>query len=125
MIHFLAVGLGGFVGAIARYGLSSLVQSRLGGDFPAGTLLVNVLGCFLAGALWTLVEERNLFSENARLFAGVGLLGSMTTFSTFGQETVALLREGELRFALLSVALNVAVGLVGVVLGHGAARLAS
>ena len=121
-MHVLLVGVGGFVGAALRYALSSFVHARYAGAFPAGTLLVNVLGCFLAGALWTLVEERELLSEGARLLVGVGLLGSLTTFSAFSQETFALLRDGELRFALLSVGANLAVGLLAVALGHTLAR---
>jgi CrcB protein len=125
VIKLLVVGLGGFVGAVLRYALSSFAQDRYGGGFPLGTLCVNVIGCFLAGALWTFFGDRELLAPNTRLFLGIGLLGSLTTFSAFGVETVGLARDGELPLALLSVAGNVVLGVAAVLLGHGAMRLAS
>jgi len=121
MTNLIAVWLGGGFGALARYGISGLVQGRFGQTFPAGTLAVNVLGCLLAGAMMGLLEERPLFAPGTRLFLTVGFLGGFTTFSTFGYETVELLRGGESRFALLSVALNVLLCIGAVVLGRAAA----
>ncbi len=122
MTPWLAVGFGGFFGAIARYGLSNLIHRRFGETFPGGTLAVNMLGCLLIGALWTLVEERDFFSPSARLALGVGFLGSLTTFSTFGHETVELMREGQTRMALFSVGANLVLGLVAVLAGRGLVR---
>jgi CrcB protein len=122
VIKLLIVGAGGFLGAISRYALSGLVHRHVPGSFPIGTLCVNLIGCFLIGALMTLVQDRKLFTPEARLLFGVGFLGSLTTFSTFGYETVELLRSGESRLALLSVVANVVFGVAGVILGRFAVK---
>ena len=119
--QILIVGVGGAIGAVARFGVHSYTQRSLEA-FPFGTLIVNVVGCLILGALMLLVEERPDFSPTVRLFLGVGLLGSFTTFSTFGVETIDLLREKEHLLALLSVAGNLGVGLAAVLLGRGLAR---
>jgi len=120
--RLLIVGAGGALGAMARYGLSTWV-ARSFERFPAGTLVVNVLGCFLIGVFMALVEEDRFFSQNVRLFATIGLFGGLTTFSTFGHETIELMRDQETKLALLSVALNVALGLGAVLLGRAVAKL--
>ena len=124
MVEVLVVGGGGFLGAIARWKLSGLVQGQVTNGFPAGTLAVNLAGCLAIGVVMTLVEDRQLFSPQTRLLVTVGFLGSLTTFSTFGHETFELLRGGETRLAILSVAANVVLGLAGVLLGRGLVRLA-
>jgi fluoride exporter len=118
MIKILAVGLGGFVGAIARYGLSGLAHRVSGGGFAWGTLLVNVLGCLAIGYLAGTIEARQPFSPQVRLFLLVGILGSLTTFSTFGHETFTYLESGALWLACMNILLNVALGLSSVVLGR-------
>jgi CrcB protein len=123
MLKILVVGLGGFVGAVSRYGLSGLVHRHYRGAFPLGTLTVNVLGCLVIGVLMALVEDRQLFSPNARLFLLIGLLGSLTTFSTLGHETFDLLRDSQFGLALWNVAGNMVLGLVAVGVGRIAARL--
>jgi CrcB protein len=119
----LVVGLGGFLGAVLRYVLSSLVHERFAGAFPLGTLAVNVLGCLGIGVAWTLIDARGLLSPDARLFVSVGVLGGLTTFSTFGLESVFLWREGEEALALLSIGANVVLGIGAVLLGRAAAQL--
>lgn len=116
-MNFLAVGLGGFVGAIARYAISGILQNRFPGFRPAGTLVVNLLGSLLIGFLMAIVISRPNFSHTARLFLITGILGSLTTFSTFGYETVELLREQEYRGALWNILSNLVVGLLAVGLG--------
>lgn len=123
MIKLLIVGAGGFLGAISRYALSGIVHRWVPGAFPIGTLCVNLIGCFLIGALMTLVQDRKLFTPEGRLLFGVGILGSLTTFSTFGYETVELMRGGESRMAFLSVAANVVLGVAGVILGRFAVKV--
>ena len=122
MLELLAVGAGGFFGAIARYTASGLVQRVAGGSFPAGTFIVNIIGCLCIGVIMGLVETRSSLSPHWRLFLIVGLLGSFTTFSTFGYESVELLRSGALRMALLYVVGSAAVGLLLVVLGRSVVR---
>jgi CrcB protein len=116
-VNLLAVGMGGALGALARYGLSGLAHRLYSGDFPLGTLAVNVLGCVAIGALAWMVEDRQMFGPEARLFVRIGFLGSLTTFSTFGHETFELLRDAEWLPALANVGANVLLGLTGVALG--------
>jgi len=116
MYYLLAIGLGGFLGAVSRYLLSTWVQ-RLG-SFPFGTLAVNVLGCFAIGMLWALAREREEFSPNVQAFLAVGFLGSFTTFSTFGLESLNLLRNDHLAQVGASIIANVTLGLLAVALGR-------
>lgn len=125
MRHVLLAGCGGFVGAAARYWLGGIVHRQLGAAFPYGTLLVNVSGCFVIGALGAVSEERLVFSPGARVFWMIGVLGGYTTFSSFGYETMALLREGSSAFALANVAAQVALGLAAVWCGAALARALS
>jgi len=121
--QLITVGLGGFIGAIARYSISGFVHRYYKGDFPAGTLVVNILGCFIIGILMYLMEYRQFFSPNVRLFCTIGILGALTTFSTFGYETFELIKESSIYFALLNVAMNVLLGLMAVIIGWTLARL--
>jgi fluoride exporter len=117
MTELLAVGAGGFVGAVLRYWVAGTVQRWSGGVFPHGTLAVNVLGCLLMGAVMGLVEYRQFFGPHARLLLTMGFLGGLTTFSTFGYETFMLLRDNEYVSALANVVLNVVACTVAVALG--------
>ncbi len=122
MAHLLVVGIGGFIGSVLRYWLAGFVHRWAQDAFPAGTLVVNVLGCFALGAVMYLVEYREFFRAELRLFVTIGLLGGFTTFSTFGYETFALLRDSEHLQALASVAANVIVGTAAVAGGWTAAK---
>ncbi len=119
LINAALVGTGGFIGAIARYGLSGLVQrSAALSSFPYGTLAVNMLGCLLIGVAVGLVDSRQMFGPDFRLFALIGLLGGFTTWSTFGYETFALLRDADYLRAMLNVAAHVVLGLALVWAGY-------
>ena len=124
MTKLLIVGLGGFIGAVARYGLSGLVHRLLNTSFPYGTLAVNVAGCLAMGGVVYLVEDRAMLSPEARLFVAVGILGALTTFSTFGYETFELLADRQWWLAGLSVAGNMVLGLGAVWLGRTILRAA-
>ncbi len=116
--NFLLVGLGGFVGAVARFKLSGLVLHHTADwRFPLATFLVNVAGCVTAGVLAGLIQKHDLFNPDLRLFLFTGLLGGFTTFSAFGLETVQLLQRHEPLIALLNVALSVGVGVGALWLG--------
>ena len=123
---WLAVGIGGFLGAIARYqiceSLSQWCEQRFGRPYPLGTFAVNVLGCLLIGLLITVVLEKRL-SENTQKLLITGGLGSLTTFSTFGLDAVNLFREGKAVLAMGYVAANLVIGLLAVLAGLGIARL--
>ena len=122
MTHALLVGLGGFVGSLLRYWLSGAVQRWAQDSFPAGTLVVNLLGCFTIGAVMSLVEYREVFSPEWRIFLTIGLLGGFTTYSTFGYETFALLRDNQVTTALYSVMAHVLLGTAAVAAGWMVAK---
>ncbi len=94
MTQVMAIAIGGAVGSVLRYWLSTLVYALAGRGFPYGTLVVNVLGCLVMGALFVLLVER--MGENTLLRAGllIGVLGGFTTFSTFSIETFNLIEQG-------------------------------
>ena len=115
MQMILLIGFGGFVGAISRFLLSTLVQKNAGVLFPIGTLSVNVLGGFLIGFLALYFEQQ--VSMQARAMVITGFLGALTTFSTFSYENVLLLEQGDYAKALLSIGLNVVLSLGATVCG--------
>lgn len=113
------VALGGALGSVFRYVLSiwtQLLSKSI--DFPYGTLAVNLLGCFVIGFLAQLAEARGVFTSESRAFIFIGILGGFTTFSSFGNETINLLRDGETMNALANVGANVIFGLILVWLGR-------
>lgn len=118
MKQALIVGLGGFLGSIGRYKLGGVIlHHSTSWRFPLSTFAVNVLGCFVIGALAALVEHRDFFSPETRLFLFTGVLGGFTTFSAFGYEGMFLLRRGEVGIAIAYAGLSVACGLAAVWLG--------
>jgi CrcB protein len=118
----LIVGSGGFVGAALRYAVGGLVSRALPPDLPWATFVVNVTGCFVIGLLAVLTEERGPVALSTRLFLMVGVLGGYTTFSTFGYETLNLVREGSHGLAAANAVGQVLVGLAGVWAGMMVAR---
>ena len=119
LISAAVVGSGGFLGALARYGLSGMVHRHLPyTTFPFGTLMVNLSGCLIIGVIAGLAESRQLFGPEFRAFALIGVLGGFTTFSTFGYETFAMLRDGEYFRSVANVGMNVILGLALVGLGY-------
>jgi CrcB protein len=115
----LLVALGGALGSVARFKLSGWVlQQTPGWRFPAGTLAVNLIGCFIAGLLAGMAVKQDIFTADARVFLFTGLLGGFTTFSAFGLETLLLLKRGETGVALTNVVVSVVVGLLVAWLGY-------
>ena len=122
--HAVLVGLGGFLGSVCRFfvqGAAHRITPFMG--FPVGTLVVNVIGCFLIGLLNGLADTRQLFGPEARLFLFIGVFGGFTTYSTFGFETVALLRDAEVTRAVTSVFMHLVAGLGAVWFGDFLSRL--
>jgi CrcB protein len=115
------VALGGAVGAVARYGLSGWVQDIAPGSFPWGTIVVNVLGCFALGFAFRVLQF-SVLPPALRAGVTVGFLGAFTTFSTFGLETVTLLRDGEWARAGAYLGGSVLFGLAAVLVGLGLAQ---
>ncbi len=118
MPPFLLVGLGGALGAMARFGLTSFISRLWPASFPLATLLINVFGSLLMG-IFVGVMARLMpgWQEQTRLFVAVGVLGGFTTFSSFSLDAVTLLERGELLWAGSYVLLSVALCLVGLYLG--------
>jgi fluoride exporter len=124
VLTILFIGLGGALGSIARYLVSTWVQTAVKSViFPFGTLVVNLAGCFVIGFLAQLAEARGVFTSESRAFVFIGLLGGFTTFSSFGNETLNLARGGEIWNALANIGLNVVIGLFAVWLGRTVAYL--
>lgn len=118
MTNYLIIGIGGFLGAIARYVVSAWIGQRWGRSFPLGTFAVNVSGSFLIGLLMSLFTERFMVNPQWRLFLTVGFLGAYTTFSTFEYETGSLLRDGEWLVASLNIGLSVVAGFAALKIGE-------
>ncbi|MEE9445167.1 MAG: fluoride efflux transporter CrcB [Cocleimonas sp.] len=118
-----AIMLGGGLGAVARFFVSTSINERVAGHFPYGTLLVNVIGSFLMGFLAMWLVEHLTLNPLIRLAVFVGFLGAFTTFSTFSMETLNLFEEGMAVRALLNMLLNVTLSVLAVWLGVLAGKL--
>jgi CrcB protein len=118
----LAIGLGGALGAIARYALGGFVHRLTPSLFPYGTLVVNLTGCLCFGLVAGLAESRFAVGSFGRAFIMIGVLGGFTTFSTFTFETFELLRSGQTVQAAANVFGQVLIGLVALMAGFVAGR---
>ena len=115
LMPYLLVGLGGFIGAIARFEVARAIGALFESRFPWGTFAINVSGSFLLGVLSVIVAQKTApDSEALRLALGVGFLGAFTTFSTFEFETHALLDDGSWVMALANMIASLLLGLVAV-----------
>ena len=118
-MSILLVAFGGALGSVSRYLLGTWIQSVSKTiHFPFGTLAVNLIGCFVIGFLSHLADARSAFTTESRALVFVGVLGGFTTFSSFGNDTINLLRDGEMFNALANVGANVILGLALVWLGR-------
>ena len=111
------------MGTLARYGLGGLVQRLQPSAFPWGTLVVNALGCFLFGIVWTLAEERMVISGQTRLILLIGFMGSFTTFSTYAFETSQMLDDSEWLLAAVNLLAQNVLGVVLVLVGIAVGRI--
>ena len=124
MIQKLAcLALAGALGTLARYGLVGFVHRTNGASFPWGTMAVNLTGCFLAGLVWTLFENRWPVSGETRTIILVGFMGAFTTFSTLILETGELLRSAEWMYAVANVAMQNVLGLAALFAGMAIGRM--
>lgn len=109
--ELLLIGCAGAAGSLSRYFLTGIVHRTVGADFPWGTAVVNIAGCFFFGLVWTLAEERLLISSQMRIVILTGFMGAFTTFSTFIFETGEQLRHSQCQAAVANVVLQMAAGL--------------
>ena len=119
----LVVGCGGFIGASLRYVISLNSAKTFGVDFPYGTLIANIIGAIIIGLVMELSLNSSLITPNVRLFLTTGMMGGLTTFSTFSFETVAMIMNGNAIVGSINIILNLGLSLVGVVIGQYIARL--
>ena len=124
MNNTLLVGVGGFIGSIFRYWLSSYVQQVTNHTvFPFGTFAVNVIGCFIIGMLSQLGEDHGILTIETRLLMVTGFLGGFTTFSAFGNETMNLFRDDRVLLAISNVTGHIFLGLGALWLGRSVVYL--
>lgn len=114
----LIVGFGGFIGTAARFIISRYFQLNIASVFPWSTFIINIVGCLLIGLIYGISEKGEMLSSDIRLFLTVGICGGFTTFSTFSNDSLMLMRDQEwLRFALYT-SLSVFIGLIAVYVGR-------
>lgn len=124
MIQKLAwLSLAGAMGTLARYGLAGLVHRIDGSSFPWGTVAVNLIGCFIAGWLYVMFENRWPVSGETRTIILVGFMGAFTTFSAMILETGVLLRSTDWMYAAGNIALQNVVGFISLWAGMVLARM--
>ena len=120
--NILLVGAGGFIGSSLRYVSQLAVDKWVVTNFPLGTFVVNIIGCFIIGSLYGLAEKGNFINAELRLFLAVGLCGGFTTFSAFAADSLNLLKTDSPLLMLLNVAGSVVLGIFAVYLGIIAVR---
>lgn len=123
MLGVLLVAVGGAIGSVSRYLVSNWMVARFGSEFPLGTLLVNIVGCFIIGLFMAMSSERLSMSPYWRLLIAVGFLGGLTTFSSFSYETLRLLQDADIMRAFYNVGLNLTGGFLATWLGLMISRL--
>jgi CrcB protein len=122
-VPLILIGIGGFAGAIARYVVDGFVAERVAGAFPWGTLVVNLSGSFLLGALFALTVDRAILPADIRGPVLIGFIGAYTTFSTYMLESWQLIGSGAYGLAFVNVAGSAVLGLVAVGAGLALGRL--
>jgi len=122
MSKTILIGIAGLIGTLLRYWLAGFVSRQSGETFPWGTLVVNIVGCLIAGAVFQLAEERELLNPTLRTVVLIGLLGGFTTFSSYGLQTFALLKDGAFGLATLNLVVSNVLGVLMVWAGYGLAR---
>ena len=123
MQKLLIVGIGGFIGCCLRYLITSYSPKIFGTQLPYGTLIVNVIGGILIGLVMDFSIKSDVISPNLKLFLTTGLMGGLTTFSTFSYETINLINGGKCLLGTLNICLNLFLSLGGVILGKSISQI--
>ncbi len=116
IVTLFYIGVGGFIGSVLRYLIKIWVQ-EIGGSFPLGTLVVNVTGSFFLGLIVSVMEYKEVLTEDTRLFLTIGLLGGFTTMSTFSYDSYRLLERKDLALFCMNVGGTIVLTLLAVFLG--------
>lgn len=117
MLPFIAIFFGGGIGSVLRYGVQLMLHERIvASSFPWATLTVNILGSFLIGLFYAISAKFNL-SEEVRLFLTAGLCGGFTTFSTFNNDILLMLRQGDVLLATTYIIGSIVIGISVCLLG--------
>ncbi len=123
MVFLLAIAIGGAVGSVLRFLVSKFIQTRVGVEFPVGTLLVNLSSAFLIGFFFAFFVERLDLSPNLRALLITGLLGGYSTYSTLFYEAYYMFFNGEWLKALLYLLISNGLGLLFVAIGYGLGKM--
>lgn len=123
MQRIIYVGIGGLIGSILRYVISMYAPKLFGDQLPYGTLTVNIMGGILIGFIAQLSTTTDLISPDLKLFLTTGIMGGLTTFSTFSLETITLFSSGSYVLGISNACLNLFLSLLGVVFGKGLANI--
>jgi CrcB protein len=123
MIQIICVAVAGAAGALCRLGIGRLAERLFGPDFPYGTLIVNIIGCFLIGLIMHVSLATDKLSPTARLALTVGFLGALTTFSSFSYETIMLIEQTRWMAVGVNIITNLCLGLAATLLGLALGRL--
>jgi len=118
----LLIAVGGAIGSVARYLLSSFVLRVTGTLFPLGTFVVNAIGCFVFGLIAGAADQRIPLSPHARAFLLIGIIGGFTTFSSYEYESFALIRDGQMLWAAINLVAQVVIGLITMLVGFAIMR---
>ncbi len=120
---YLVIGIGGILGANARYWVTGWAAQRFGTVFPYGTFMINVSGAVFLGFLMAFLQDRAFIHPNYRLFFATGFCGAYTTFSTFTYESLVLIQNGSFLLAFVNLFASVGIGMMGVFLGFVLGKL--
>ena len=123
MQKIILIGLAGLAGTLLRYWLSGYVARQYGETFPWGTIVINLIGCLVTGAVFYVTEERFMVNPTVRAVILIGLLGGFTTFSAYGLQTFVLLRDGEYVLATLNIITSNVLGMFMVWAGYALGKV--
>ncbi len=111
MNNLLLIGSGGALGALARFGIAKFIGKIIGNAFPWGTLTANFIGLFIIGVFFEFFE-RSILPQSMRYLITIGFLGALTTFSTYGLESLLLMKNGQIKLAIFNILLSNIGGLI-------------